>query len=110
MRMPEFVRALTPQIVDSWGKFIVKVGAWAVLAFYLASALVGDVRSSATESLRLLQSHVGATESLTRQQDTIIDLLRLQTNVMTQNCVNTAEDRVDRDRCFAALNGGDPKQ
>lgn len=96
-------------MIDSWAKFITKIGAWTVLAGYLLHAIVGDVRSSLYETKEMLNHHTSVTDVMVSQQSTVIDLLRRQMNVMTQDCVNGAETRDGRDRCFDVLNGAQPK-
>ena len=107
--MGAFVRAVTPQMVDSWAKFITKVGAWTALAGYLAYVLVGEIRADVKETTDMLRNHTGITEVMVDQQGVVIELLRRQMNVLTQDCVNGAETVQRRDRCFDVLNGAQPK-
>jgi hypothetical protein len=108
--MAELARAVSPHMVDSWAKFVTKVGAWTALAAYLAYVLVGEIRADTKAANDMLRGQVDVTQSIMQQQGVVIELLRRQTNIMTQDCVNNAaNDRNDRNRCFDVLNGADPQ-
>lgn len=102
---------VTPQMLDSWGKFITKVGAWVVLGGYLVVQLTGEVKSNTRDALQVLRGHEQTTHQLVATQSVIAETVRRQANISAQQCVNlSAGDDAKIDRCFAALNGETPSK
>jgi hypothetical protein len=90
---------------ESWLKLATKFGLWACLAIWLVYQMNGDLKSElrATKAgvdaiNAAMAAHVASVAPMTAGLQQLV-------NLQLQQCVNSADDVLKREKCFTALQG-----